>query len=329
MKRVHDISAASADARVDEPLTEDNTSITTVDKDKNYRKIPTNAKKPRFNKTKDNRRGGAAYTKIQPTTSLQIVPRRKVFPIFTSNTGCETLSRQVFQTIRAKDFRLAQNLDHHQLAYVTTIAYLNRVVQCSLKHGYAFPESASRLKQVATGIQLPTVLAKYIESIGSFETLSGCTVVPHCVPYNQLQDSRLMIDPAEILEAANREVPPGDWALDVEWIVSYNDATTRAGRSGMNFRAVDNTTLVGTSEMLVSYTVLNDMLLPKAPQVMSEAEAQLGAAYRFRDYHDRINWPGENQELLFDAFTAIPFDPRVLISDVCVAAFQGGFVSKA
>lgn len=260
---------------------------------------------------------------------MQIVPRRKVFPVFTSNKGCENLSRQVYQTIRAKDFRLAQNLDVDQLAYVTTIAFYNRVVQCALKHGYAFPDSSSRLKQVATGIQLPAVLAKYIESIGSFETLSGCTVVPHCVPYNQFRDCRLMINPEEILEAAHRPVPPGDWALDVEWIVSYNDATTRAARSGMNFRAVDNSTLIGTPEMLVSYVNITDMLLPKAPQVMSEAEAQLGAAYQFRDYHQRVNWPGENHELLFDAFTAIPFDPRVLISDVCVAAFQGGFVSKA
>jgi len=199
-------------------------------------------------------------------------------------------------------------------------------VQTSLKHGYAFPINASRLKQVASGIQLPSVLAQYIEAIGSFQLSSTATVVPLSKDYAEMfpPGSILMVDPAELLLEANRDVPHGDWALDVEWIVAYNEATTRASRTGMRFRNVDQNDLVGRSEMVVSYyETPDDMLQPVAPQVMSEAEAQLGAAYMFRDYNQLGMWPGDNAELLFDAFTAIPFDPRVVVSDICVASFKG------
>lgn len=211
-----------------------------------------------------------------------------------------------------------------------TIAFCNRVVQCSLAHGYAFPLGASRLKQVANGIQLPSILAQYIESIGSVELASGATIVPHSGDYEAMfpVDFDLMLSPAAILEQAQRPVPPGDWAIDTQWIIEYNDATTRASRSGMRFRLIDSTDLRGRIEMSVSYTLQAEaMLLPKAPQVMTEAEAQLGSCYSFRDYTNRDEWLGLNKELLFDAFTAIPLDPRVIFSGICVAAFSGAQVS--
>lgn len=208
------------------------------------------------------------------------------------------------------------------------IAYYNRIVQCAITHGYSYPLGASRLKQVATGIQLPTVLAQYIESIGSLELSTGATIVPFVDEYPVLAEHELMLGPRAILEGSERVVPPGEWALDVDWIVGYNDATTRASRSGMKFRNVDNTDLRGRNEMTVSYVPTSDsMLLPKAPQIMSEAEAQLGATYQFRNYQEIDHWIGENKALLYDAFTAIPLDARVVFSDICVAAFRGAQVT--
>lgn len=329
MNRVHDTSSASADARVETPP--DVTSEPLINRDSKLPNKDSNKAKPkRFTKPNPNtRRGGAAYTKTPTISSLSIVPRRSVFPIFTSNAGCDYLTQLVYLVMSSKDHRLAQTLSVHQLAYVTTLAFLNRVVQCSIHYGTAFSASAGYLKQVTEAIQLPNVLAKYIESVGSFDLLSGVTVVPLLVPPHHLANTRLMICPSNILRHAGRQVPPDEWSLDINWITEYNAATTRAGKSGMNFRSVNNTTLVGSSEMLVSYKRVDDMLIPKAPQLMSSAEAQLGAAYRFRDYTQKDQWIGENCELLFDAFTAIPFEPRVLITDICVAAFQGGYVSRA
>lgn len=228
--------------------------------------------------------------------------------------------------IRSKDFRLAQNITDLQLAYVLTIAYCNRVVQCSLHLGYAIPSNASRLKQIASGIQLPDVLATYIESIGYVTLPSGATVAPFAGDYAVMFPNlyALMLDPAAILIEAERPVPPGDWALDTDWIIDFNDATTRAARSGMNFRTVVNSSYEGRLEMVVSYKTTDDgLLLPEAPTNMTEAEAQLGAVYRFRDYELLDDWLGENKELLFNSHIAIPLDPRVIFSDLCVAAFRG------
>lgn len=249
--------------------------------------------------------------------------------MFTSNNGCRDLAHLCYRAIRGRDFRLANAITELQLAYVLTIAFCNRVVQTAIRFGYAFPLEASRLKQIATGIQLPSVLAQYIESIGEFQMASAATVVPFAGDYRILfpPETRLMLDPAVILDEADRPVPPGAWALDVNWIVDYNDATTRASRSGMRFRTVDNNDFKGRAELLTSFIISNEMLLPKAPQVMSEAEAQLGATYRFRNYHEIAQWFGDSKELLFDAFTAIPFDPQIVFSDICVAAFKGAHIS--
>lgn len=252
-----------------------------------------------------------------------------MFPVFTSNQGCRSLAHLCFRAIQGRDFRLANAITELQLAYVLTLAFCNRIVQTSILHGYAFPLEASRLKQVATGIQLPSVLAQYIESIGEITLANSAVVVPYSASYRELfpPDSVLMLDPAVILAEANRVVPPGEWAIDVNWIVDYNDATTRASRTGMRFRSVDNNDFKGRAEMVVSYEMQDHMLLPKAPQVMSQAEAQLGATYRFREYTERNQWFGENKDLLFDAFTAIPFDPQIVFSDICVAAFKGAQIT--
>lgn len=230
----------------------------------------------------------------------------------------------------AKDHRLNQNISELMLSYVTTLALCNRMVQCGIAFGYAFPTSASRLKQVASGIQLPTVLCQYVESVGRVTLSSGLSVVPHVADYNILfpEGSDLQLDPFLLLGDDALHPRPADWPINVDVVANYNDATTRASRSGMKFRAVNNTDLTGKVEMVVSFTRIGQsMLLPKAPQVMTEAEAQLGACYRFRDYSQLQDWPGENKELLFDGFTAIPFEPRVVFSDVCVAAFKGSHIS--
>jgi hypothetical protein len=328
------VSYASADA-----LATTNSEETTLNqKPHNHARMKTNTdriqkphfnnKRPRFTKNPQNRRGGAAYTKQTRQTSLQIVPRIRVFPVFTSNLGCRDLSRLTFQVIQAKDYRLALNISEDQLTYVMTIAYCNRICQVAIHCGYAFPADASRLKQVATGIQLPDVLAKYIEAIGVVQLLSGATIVPFSGDYRTIFPvrSRIMIDPATVLNGARRPVPPGAWAIDVPYIVAYNEATSRASRSGMKFRTVNHSVYEGRIEMAVSSRREGELLTPVAPQTMTEAEAQLGATYRFRMYNELEQWFGTDKPLLFDAFTAIPFDPRILFSDACVAAFSGATV---
>lgn len=171
------------------------------------------------------------------------------------------------------------------------------------------------------------MLATYVESIGSFVLSSGATVVPFVNDYVPwVKNNVTMVDPMDFLTEEEIAECAGEWPLHATTIVKYNGATTRAARSGMKFRVVNNTDLTGRVEMVVSYLKLKDMLLPKAPQTMSEAEAQLGVCYRFRDYSEKDIWAGTHKELLFDAFTAIPCEPKVVFSDICVAAFKGATI---
>lgn len=226
----------------------------------------------------------------------------------------------------ARDHRLGQAITLPHLQYVTCIAFCNRIVQCATTFGYAFPANASRLNQVASSIRLPSVLAHYIESIGSFTMSSGVSVVPYVTDYSQLFPigTDLMVDPAGLVgyeRRDNDEIHRNEWPLDIDIIVAYNNATTRASHTGMLFRNIDNDDLQGRAEMIVSYVRIGvTLLLPRTPQIITESEAQLGAAYLFRDYTNLPRWFGTNKELLFDACTSVPFEPGVLFSNICVAA---------
>lgn len=255
------------------------------------------------------------------------VTRLSYFPVYTSNLGCTSLTQLVFQVIRLKDYRLATNITQLQLEYVTTISFCNRVVQTAKTYGYAFPNGASRLKEVASGIKLPAILASYIETIGSVGLSSGATIVPFAADYHQLfpDGSDMMLDPATVLLQAGRPIPDGDWALDVDWILAYNAATTRSTRSGGQFRLVDNSGFVGDSKMTVSWTGSHGIpeITPLSSEKLTRSEMSLGACYRFRDYRRIRAWFGQNKQLLFDTFTTVPLTPSVLVTDICVASFSG------
>lgn len=205
------------------------------------------------------------------------------------------------------------------------MAWTSRVVQCANHYGYAIITSESPLKMATKGIQLPNVLAQYIESIGKVDLATGARIVPFAGEPATLfpPGHPLMLNPVDILIAAERPVPHGDWNIDREWIVEYNEATSRASRSGIGFRTVDNTSFEGRLEMAVSFTQDEDLLLPHAPQRMPESVAHLGAMYRFRDYAVVMDWPGANKELLHNTFLARPVDPLTEFSEMCVASFSG------
>lgn len=236
------------------------------------------------------------------------------------------MAKHCYNVILRKDYRLAQNITTAQLQYVLTIAWISRLVQCANTLGYANIDGESQLKRAAKAIQLPNILAQYIEALGRFELSSGAVIAPYAHDYRQLFpiDSPLMMDPADLLDVAGRPVPDGPWPIDKEWILEYNEATTRAARSGMGFRLVDNSTYEGRVEMVVSYRQDDEGLYtPFSPQRIAEAEAHLGAIYRYRDMTETLFWPGTNHELVAPTFTGNRVDPDIGLSDLLVASFKG------
>lgn len=219
--------------------------------------------------------------------------------------------------MRGYDSQTGNLISIYQLAYVTTIAYAYRI--CSVAHhaGYALPRDLSRLKDCATSIRLPEFLAHYIEGIGCVTTASGAPVAPYAGNYRDLfpVESTVTLDPAEILAMADRPVPDGDWALDRQWILDYFNSVSRATRKGMKFRCVDYSAYQGRVEMLVTCSIVDgETALAYCPQPITEAEAFLGASYRYRDHMDREQWLGNNLGLVQTTFVSAPFNVDVLVA---------------
>lgn len=268
-----------------------------------------------------------ASAAIPAPLGLQVYPRCSYFPIFTSNLGIVHLASVVFDSLSGKDQRMAQMITLPQLQYVLCITWINRVVQCGLHFGYQLNiQGTSDLKRAASQIQLPDILCKYVEACGAFKLLSGITIAPQSGDYRTLipADSLLMFDPADALIAAGRPIPPGPWPLDFEWISQWNQRTTRSSRQGMKFSAVNNTLMEGRNEFATMYTVTQannpTRLRPMATQLMSDAEAQLGATYYYRNWRNRAEW-GLNRTVLTNTFYGTEFERDLLLANLATKSF--------
>lgn len=261
-------------------------------------------------------------------SSLMLRPRISFFPLFCSNLGLDLFCSVLFQSLRGRDYRMADFLSVHQLTYVATIAYCNRIVQIATKLGYhSGITAASQLKDAAQGIWLPNVLTRLINSLGSVVLTSGAVAVPWADNYEVLfpQDSLVMLSPETILNRAERPIPNNHWRIDHDWIQSWNANTTRASRQSMKFELVSLET-EGNNEMLCSYEAVQrdpQMQFAYAPQTMTEAECELGGAYYYRNYAARDQWlgPRDVPGLLYNSHQTRAYSRQSLLSELIVKSF--------
>lgn len=287
---------------------------------------------PRFDKQSTTQPVAHIKSAEPKSTGIQMYAARRTFQINVGNTGVDLLSQVTFSTIAARDHRMAANMTANQLSYVLTMAYANRIVQTAIKAGYMLDiPAASELKRAAGAIQLPGLLVKYIETMGTYKMASGATVAPAAGGYDFLfpPDNQQQLSPAQILQRAGRPIPNNLWRIDYDWIQSWNEATTRPSRLGMTFSSVESSEYEGKAEMLVSFRDMQDLddegapltFQGVSPQGMSEAEGMLGACYQFRNNTDQVHWLPGNRQLLFAAFLTTEFQPKQYLSDLVVASF--------
>lgn len=256
---------------------------------------------------------------------------RKPFIIYVGNHGVKTLSRSIFGMMQARDSKITEKVSELQLRYVLTLAYTNRVVQTALHYGYKLdiPE-ASQLKRAAESIQLPGILAKYVESIGVFKLATGAEVAPFAGSYFEMfpENHAYQISPVMILTEAERTIPNDHWHIDYRWIEEWNINTTRPSRGGMGFTSVNYASYDGRLEMLVSYRssidpddpLASESLVAVAPQQLSEAEGMLGGVYKFRDYDAKHSWLPGVRELLFAQFYSTEFQAESFLATLVIAS---------
>jgi len=282
-----------------------------------YRQAQRNRSDSRQQQTDRKPYQSSQSTPLSNITGIQGYPIRSFFTIHASDSGLLELCAIVFNSIRGRDSKLTTTVTLPQFQYVTFLCYLNRLVQCGLTKGYQLGiPGASELRTAAREIQLPEVVVRYIETLGTVKLLSGATVAP-LVP-RTFPNPMFTVDPRQLLIEGGRIVdnlPVHYVPIDYDWIIAWNQNTTRPSRLSMHFRSVELLAFEGRNELLVSVEQQDDLVKPFAPQMMSEQEMQLGAAYHWRDRG------GENSELLFGAFSCRECLPALVIEHETTRSF--------
>lgn len=259
-----------------------------------------NSKKPYFRNNRSSapnsaRRGGAAYTKDKPRgNGLLTSPARPYFPVFVSTLGCESFVLAVYNWCIGKDYRFGTSVPVYSMQYATTIAFYARLAIVNEKYGTRIDSLTSRLKSVSRGILLPHCICKMIEAVGVLQRPGQPTVIPLFPVWEQVQDNPVLADPRDYLTQAGRDVPEGDWAIDTQYLAEYINHCARGESRNLGFRTVDYDVHEGRLEMLYGYSrghmLFAGDLIPAGPAQALQSEAELGAAYCFRDHDHPDLW---------------------------------------
>lgn len=285
-----------------------------------------NAKRARGN-TGAAQPSAPGYDKQSIPGARMMYQRRRIYQILCANTGVNELCDVLFHSIQFRDFRMAANVSVEQLKYCVVIASWARSASVAVDAGYISADvpDISRLLKAVVGLQLPSVLAKYIETMGLIRLASGVEIGPWFALRATMANRHFnQVNPDTLLLAAGRLVPANYWSIDREWIADWNQATTRPARLGMRFRPIAWSITSGMPEMVITPLVSADeeeYLRPSAPQQFSDVEGQLGAVYRWRSFTGLRHWPEQTSLVCTKLFYGTELYPREFWSDVVVASF--------
>lgn len=264
------------------------------------------------------RHGGAAMNKVVVPRSINCVPIVPHFPVFCSNKGCQLVATVVWNSLNSSINRFKVTLE--DMIYITQLSWLNRIVQTNISTSTKVDfRGASLLKQAVRSILLPEPIASYIEAFGSVTMLSGISVVPHFTGYSDWfeLDAQGVPEAKGIWDSMGVLTPGDDWPIDYGKISDYTNCITRAQLKGMQLRLVDDSTCAGKPTMLCSYVSVRypaNAVMGMAPQVLAQAECDLGAAYKIRDWDQKDDWPGEYSYVLYPTFSSDSVIPEQLLT---------------
>lgn len=284
-------------------------------------KRPPESKSKRPNKRfkGTSRHGGPpAYDKSNPSTGLLTSPRRPFFTCFTSTLGCESFTAAIHRWCVGRDYRFGTTCTLVSMQYASLIAMLARMSIINEQVGTRIDDLTSRLKSVAKSILLPEPICKMIEALGIVRRPGMPTLVPLFPLWTEYEACELYSQPIDLLERAGREIPPGPWAIDVEYLAEYINHAARGESKSLGFRSVDLSTYEGRIEMLYGYSkprFAEDIgdLTPCGPSSATQVEAELGAVYCFRDHDFSDLWIKANgNHLVLPDFIGVQFSVPML-----------------
>lgn len=274
-----------------------------------------NNKRPRFNQNRSDNK--ASYQQAQIPASLSMTPRLTHLRIYTSSNQIPLIATCVFNSLCARIKMLNQVVTLPMFKYVVSITWYARLVEVSRFYGTCFPPMSSDLVQVGRAIQLPSIVCKYIETLGQVTMANGASTVPYCASYRELIPigSEWYYDPLEAIQEGMRPDPHTEWSLDEDWVRDYVQATSRILRNGVEMRTLTRE-FSGSLELLVGYQHEDLKLRPQSCERLSTAVGELGAAYGLRDYGTQADWPFGDNYAIPPLFEGASINPELTISDL-------------
>lgn len=250
------------------------------------------------------------YQKVALPKSLYISPRQQYHPIYTSSNGIPLLTEYVWKALQARVKSVNEVISKELLAYVVSIVWYARLVWVNQQAGTrTLLRGSNELRKVTSGIRLPSILCRYVESLGVYQMSNGATVIPFVDEYDALCElgTEFQFDPRESFEVMHRPVPDNPWRIDPALISHYCvTAVSKLSRTGVILEEV-SVEKIGRQELIIGFSsdiigTQDGTIRPMAPERHSEATAEIGAAFSFRDYSVVNDWPYGDNQLLHPLF---------------------------
>lgn len=237
----------------------------------------------------------------------------------TSTIGCQSFVSRIYNWCVGKDFRYGNTVALQAMQYATVIAMIARMALISETVGTRIDDYTSRLKSVSKSIVLPGPICKMIECLGKVTRPGLPTVVPYFPDWaTYLAHPEWYTSPVVLLEELGREVPLTPWAIDTECLADYINHSARGVSRNLGFRTVNNEVLDGRQELLYGYILPMfaepGELQPAGPMQLSQAEAELGAAYCWRRHDEEWNIHTSGAHLVRPDFVGSRFDVPTLVA---------------
>lgn len=247
--------------------------------------------------------------------------RLESYRIYTSNNGLSLVVEEVYKAVCSRAQHMFTRLMSLPLfVYVVNLAWLARLVEVNIQACRNIPHDTFTLCNTMRGVCLPDTICRYIETLGIIDLACGIRVIPYVDSYRQLipMASPWYLDPLEQLEELHIPDPQCEWSIIPSVVARYTEASAQFFRCGVELRTISRE-VTGLPELVIGYSSAESLVIPISPERHTISCAQLGAAYRLRDYGQRDEWPFGENEVLPNLFNSEAISPELVLAQTVIS----------
>lgn len=250
-------------------------------------------------------------------------PIKPIFELYCSNLGLSHIAQIYWANIANRDPKGTGTFDSYLLEYVTTLCLINRIYCVSDTTGLCPDvQGLDDLRHAVQGIRLPSLLADYVESLGTLRLANGALVAPWCGTIDELYGAPDFRSPFVILAEAGRPLPHNTWGIDKGYLLAWQLLSNRNQSRAFTPRSPNYVSLDGKPNLLATRSDMEgEKVIATSCQALLETDISLGLAYNWRSMNSVALWPGDTAILTTPFFESALLDPDLYLKGVIAAAF--------